>query len=127
MDNFDFVPKALEKAAALYRQRNAQYGDSYKCFGPFMRSLMQKVVLESDSDFARFAILTFIAAKLNRYANNFSKGGHEDSLEDISVYCHMLQELDNDLKLKFKKIMSKINLKNFSDRKLIPVKRKKRK
>lgn len=91
-----YVPEELKKAAELYEQRNKQYGDSYKRFGPMMQALMLEVTLKTPSDFGRFALLNFIVSKLHRYVNNWDKGGHEDSLSDISVYTQMLKELDKD-------------------------------
>lgn len=96
--NFSFVPNELMKAAELYQQRNKQYGDSYKRFGPMMQALMKEVTLKTPNDFGRFALLNFIVSKLHRYVNNWNKGGHADSLQDISVYCIMLMELDKDEK-----------------------------
>ena len=39
-------------------------------------------------------ILTQIVSKLTRYAENFSEGGHKDSVIDACTYCAMLMELD---------------------------------
>jgi hypothetical protein len=33
-------------------------------------------------------------SKATRYAQNFERGGHEDSLIDNSVYTQMLREVD---------------------------------
>ena len=35
-----------------------------------------------------------IINKIARYAENFDKGGHDDSLNDISVYAAMLRSID---------------------------------
>lgn len=103
-----YVPQELIKAAELYLQRNKQYGDSYKTFGPMMKALMKEVTLKTSTDFGRFALLNFIVSKLHRYVNNWSKGGHDDSLSDISVYCQMLKELDNEEKFLFDKLRKQI-------------------
>jgi|APFre7841882654_1041346.scaffolds.fasta_scaffold37101_2 hypothetical protein len=89
------VPDLLRDAAALYEQRNQQYGDAYKRIGPIMMQLLSGgIVLKSADDFNRMAIFTLIVIKLARYAQNFSDNGHTDSLDDLSVYSQMLQELD---------------------------------
>lgn len=98
MKKNDFVPKQLESKAALYKQRNAQYGDTYKMQGAILEAMFPNgVSLDGIDDQNRYSIFITIVSKMLRYANNFDKGGHEDSLDDISVYAMMLKELDNDL------------------------------
>lgn len=85
----------LSESADLFRQRNKEYGSSYKEFGSVMVAFFPDgLTLKTENDFARFAIFNMVAGKLDRYARNFSKGGHSDSLMDISVYSAMLQDLD---------------------------------
>lgn len=88
----------LEEGAATYRQRNAQYGNSYKEFGHILKALFPKGVpnLPDVADNNRLMVFLQIVGKVHRYANNFTRGGHEDSLIDISVYSAMLAELDRD-------------------------------
>lgn len=88
-------PDTLEAAAALYRERNKLYGDNYKRFGPIMALLFPDgLTLKTAEDFGRFGILVQVIAKQTRYAENFTRGGHEDSLDDTIVYAAMLKELD---------------------------------
>lgn len=90
-----FVPHELRSKAALYDERNKIYGDNYKLFGSVMRSMFPAgVFLESEDDFNRFGVFVQIIAKQTRYAANFMRGGHDDSLDDTSVYSMMLKELD---------------------------------
>lgn len=92
------VTQSIKDLAALYEQRNAVYGDDYKRHGSIMEQLFPKgIFLKSPSDFNRYAILQNMVTKLNRYAANFPEGGHVDSLDDITVYSQMLQELDRQL------------------------------
>ena len=93
----DFVPKQMEENAALYHQRNAVYGDSYKKFGAFAAKLLGKQTFETEDDYNRLGVMIMMLSKLSRYANNFNKGGHPDSLNDLSVYSTMLQELDKEI------------------------------
>ena len=89
------VPGYLNDAAKIYKQRNLIYGDSYKKFGKVMFVLFPDGVnAKGEDDLNRLGVLNMIVSKLMRYANNFSKGGHDDSLDDIAVYAMMLKELD---------------------------------
>lgn len=91
------VPEMLTKAARLYEQRNIIYGDNYKRFGPIMALLFPNgIELKSQDDFNRFGIFVQIVAKVTRYAEMFTRGGHSDSLDDNAVYSMMLQELDHE-------------------------------
>lgn len=89
------VPEMLHKAAETYKERNKSYGDNYKTFGHIMICLFPDGLnLETVDDHNRFGIFVQVVSKLTRYAANFSKGGHEDSLHDSIVYNAMLAELD---------------------------------
>jgi len=91
----DFVPTELNNKAELYRQRNALYGDTYKLQGNLMDKLFPLgIQLDGICDHNRYAIFQTMISKICRYAANFEKGGHEDSLDDICVYAMMLKELD---------------------------------
>jgi hypothetical protein len=95
----DFVPNELIAKAELYRERNKIYGDNYKRFGKVMALLFPKGLnLSSADDHNRFGIFVQIVAKVTRYAENFERGGHDDSLDDNSVYSMMLKELDNEVR-----------------------------
>lgn len=88
----DFI---LRSQAELFKSRNAEYGDGYKEFGKIIMSLFPDgLKIENQKDASRLAILNIMIAKLDRYCKNFHKGGHKDSLSDISVYAAMLQEVD---------------------------------
>lgn len=41
-----------------------------------------------------FHIFNLIIIKLYRYANNWEKGGHQDSIHDMAVYCAILENID---------------------------------
>lgn len=88
------VGEALADLASLYDERNALYKDNYKRFGPALFTLMGPVQLNNAHDINRFAILVQVFAKVSRYVQLFKEGGHHDSLDDLSVYAQMLQELD---------------------------------
>lgn len=92
------MTRRLRENALLYEQRNALYGDNYKLAGKGLSALFPNgVTLKTESDFNRFAIFIHQYTKLSRYAMNFEKGGHPDSLDDQAVYSMMLQELDDEM------------------------------
>lgn len=89
------VPEMLGEAAEIYEERKAAYGDNYKQFGLVMKALFPKGLSASSlDDFNRLGVLIQIVSKLTRYVENFGRGGHDDSLADLSVYATMLRELD---------------------------------
>lgn len=91
------VPEMLRNAAKIYEERNKLYGDNYKRFGWIMNTLFPDGInLSHPEDFNRFGIFVQMVSKLTRYAQNFEKGGHSDSLDDLAVYAMMLRELDWD-------------------------------
>jgi len=88
------VPQMLCSAADIYEQRNKIYGNNYFRFGTVAREILGNIELKSAEDFNRFGILVQILAKITRYGENFKRGGHDDSLDDLAVYAMMLKELD---------------------------------
>jgi hypothetical protein len=91
------VPDMLRNAAKIYEDRNKIYGDNYKRFGEIMHSLFPNgLTLHNADDFNRFGVFVQVVSKATRYAENFVRGGHSDSLDDAAVYAMMLQELDSE-------------------------------
>lgn len=89
--------ESLFVLSELYRQRNEEYGDNYKNFGAIIEVMFPNGIhLSCASDFNRIAVLFHILDKITRYIANFDNGGHQDSLDDVSVYAQMLKELDLD-------------------------------
>lgn len=92
-------PAFLRDAATIYEQRNKLYGDNYKHFGPSLSALFPNgLTVKSPHDFNRLGLLVQVFSKLTRYAQNFERGGHEDSLDDLAVYAMMLKEIDRGVK-----------------------------
>jgi len=90
------VPEELKRLGDLYRQRNQTYGDDYLRHGSIMKAIFPSgMKLNTEDEFNRYAIFKFMIAKITRYAVNWEKGGHDDSLDDIAVYAQMLKEVDN--------------------------------
>lgn len=92
-----FVVQELKAKADLYLQRNKIYGSNYMRFGPILSLILegQKLDASDPQQMNRIGIFVQIIAKITRYGENFCKGGHDDSLDDIAVYSMMLKQLDN--------------------------------
>jgi hypothetical protein len=87
----------MRHSADVQESRNAEYGSAYKRHGPAIAGLFPDgVVLVTEADHTRFAILTLLFGKLTRYAGSFATGGHEDSLTDLIAYTAMLKEVDQE-------------------------------
>jgi len=85
----------LAAAADLFRERNRQYGGNYTKFGPVMASMFPDgIILRGEEELGRLVLFAHLLTKLTRYAQNMDRGGHEDSLDDMSVYAMMLAEHD---------------------------------
>lgn len=88
-------PVLLREAAALFEERNGQYGDSYKRYGNLLVALFPAngvPATKTPEDAIRLNMVMMCLAKLQRYAHNFSAGGHRDSAKDLQVYAAMLEE-----------------------------------
>jgi len=92
-----YVVKQLREKADLFNSRSEVYGDLYKEFGGIMKPLVGEVNLKSELDFCRIGVLVQIVSKLARYCKNYSRCGHNDSLDDLAVYAMMMKELDTSL------------------------------
>lgn len=89
------VDELLRDAADLFMQRNAVYGDNFMRVGPALAALFPgPVELRTAEDHARYYIYIHMMTKMSRYAQNFAKGGHADSVKDITVYAAILQHID---------------------------------
>jgi hypothetical protein len=96
IDMGSFVSDQLIAKAQLYTERNKLYGGNYKRFGAIMVLLLngQKLDASDPLQMNRLGIFFQVVSKLTRYAENFERGGHPDSLDDTAVYSMMLQEID---------------------------------
>lgn len=90
----------LLAAAETFKQRAEVYGDNYKKFGHVMLALFppgRAPYLTNETDWNRLGLIVQIISKLTRYIENYSSGGHDDSLQDLSVYAAMLRSIDKDI------------------------------
>lgn len=91
------VPELLRECAETYEQRNKLYGDNYKKFGRVMSAIFPNgLSLYTVEEFNRLGIFIQCLSKLTRYSENLTRGGHQDSAHDLSVYAAMLEELTDD-------------------------------
>jgi len=93
------LTEVIMEANDLFAERDKQYGNAFEKSGSILQTLFPEgVTLKTESDFRRYNLLGMVTAKLMRYASNFEKGGHADSIQDAAVYCHMLDYTDRKLK-----------------------------
>lgn len=91
------VPELLRDAAEIFEERSALYGANYKRFGIIIRRFFPDgLKVDNADDWGRLALFVLCLMKLSRYAEMFSRGGHDDSLADLAVYSQMLMEVDRE-------------------------------
>jgi hypothetical protein len=84
----------MAEAAETFRERNKIYGDNYKQVGGAMEAMFPNgVTLRTPEDHNRFHLFMLAIVKMTRYANNWEQG-HQDSIRDATVYCAMLESID---------------------------------
>ncbi len=99
----DAVSAELIRLATLHEVKEREYGDAiYKSFGSKLLTLLGEIHIRTASDWGRVSLLILQIMKIDRYIVNFHKGGHSDSLSDLTIYAQLLAELDRDLKPKDK-------------------------
>jgi hypothetical protein len=87
----------LRDAAALFEKRNAEYGDNYRVMGNTLKAMFPSgLTVRTEEEWVRIFLLIMCVMKTTRYAKNFLRGGHQDSLEDLSVYAQMAAETDEE-------------------------------
>lgn len=89
----------LIKGGETFQERHKVYGDNFLKVGDMCVAMFPDgITLKTSADFIRFELLMMKIVKVSRYAENFSKGGHEDSVHDDMVYSAMLEYVDGVLK-----------------------------
>jgi hypothetical protein len=88
----------LRAAAATYEERNAVYGDNFRRVGNAMVAMFPDgLTLKTADDWNRAHLFLLGVVKQTRYAVNFEKGGHRDSVHDSTVYSAMLEAVDQEI------------------------------
>lgn len=97
MKKINGVPEILEQARKTFESRNPTYGQrGYIMQAGIVNAMFPEGIPRlSTNDMGRFVTLMMITAKLGRYATNFLKGGHKDSIHDLGVYAFILEEFDD--------------------------------
>lgn len=85
----------LREGAETNREKHKEYGNNYLQIGAVCMAIFPGgIELRTEDDFNRFHLYLLKLVKLTRYQQNWSKGGHADSLLDDMVYGAMLMETD---------------------------------
>ena len=94
------ISARMSRLHNVFLERNAIYGNNFYMVGDVLHALFPEGVppLRTAEEHARFDLLSMIVGKLTRYVKSFGSGGHEDSLDDLSVYCAILASLDAGLR-----------------------------
>lgn len=83
--------EAMEEAAKVYKERQEQYGNSYKAVGQIMQILFPGGLPGNLLNHTRLHLVGWIVGKLCRYAVSIRSGREaDDSLKDLAVYAMML-------------------------------------
>jgi hypothetical protein len=77
------VLKLLRGSADAYQERSAVYKDNFRSVGRVMEALFPDGAPS-------------LGPAVTRYANNYSQGGHEDSVVDMVAYLGILHALDEE-------------------------------
>jgi hypothetical protein len=94
------VPERLRDAAALFEKRNKSYGGNYRLMGRVMHEIYPNgLTIKTPEEWLRLMLQVHRVTKETRYAQNFGRGGHADSLEDMAVYAIMAAETDEMVEL----------------------------
>jgi hypothetical protein len=82
----------LTDAAAIFRERNANYKDNAVLVGNVMKALFPNgVVIHSAADHHLYHLFELMIVKLTRFVKSDLK--HKDSIHDLAVYAAMLEPL----------------------------------
>lgn len=85
----------LEEGGKTFKERHKVYGNNFLKVGDVMTALFPDgLTVETPEDWVRLELLMMKVVKVSRYAENFTKGGHQDSVHDDMVYSAMLENVD---------------------------------
>jgi len=97
------IAERFEALAKINRSQGNLYGD-FKKLGRVLSSIFPEgLTINGEDDWNRLALFIFAVNKQVRYSVNFHRGGHGDSLDDVSVYSMMLRNMDEPKKRERKK------------------------
>jgi hypothetical protein len=88
--------QCLKDALATYEARNAVYSNNYQLVGKVMVGLFPEgLTVKTAHDWERLHIFLLQVVKQSRYARNWDNGGHGESMDDLTVYAAILNEIDS--------------------------------
>jgi hypothetical protein len=88
----------LDLASVTFKAKNAEYGTNYLRVGAAMAAMFPNgVALKTADDWNRMHIFLLAVVKKTRYATNWNRGGHADSVRDLAVYAAMLESIDAEI------------------------------
>lgn len=89
------VLTAIGEMERTFRERNAVYQDNWKLHCKMLMALFPDgLTVKTEDDWARLNFFLMLTGKISRYAQQYEKGGHADSIHDTSVYAVMLECFD---------------------------------
>lgn len=95
------IKEIFDQSFETFKDRDGTYGDAHSRHGKILEILFPEGLhLKGKDDFCRFMFLNGTISKINRYANTFQNGGHEDSLIDTLNNLAMWVDYENQLKEK---------------------------
>lgn len=89
----------LEEGGKTFKERHKVYGNNFLKVGDMMAAMFPDgLTIYTPEDWVRLELLMMKVVKISRYAENFTKGGHQDSVHDDMVYSAMLENVDEFIK-----------------------------
>lgn len=96
MKNKD-VPELLEEKGKIFREKQKQYGSSYKDFGIIMNILMKNQQPKSENDWNKIGLYNMIVHKVMRLGKKLLEADVSiDSVQDLQVYGAILEKIINE-------------------------------
>jgi hypothetical protein len=91
------VSQAIHDLAKIHADRRTLYGDDFLQVGEALVGFFPRgLTLRTAVDFNRFVLFLHQVTKVSRYAQCMARGhGHQDSLDDLSIYAQLLQHFDS--------------------------------
>lgn len=91
-----------------FLERHKVYGNNFLKVGNMMVAMFPDgLTITTPEDWVRLELLIMKVVKFSRYAENFTKGGHKDSIHDDMVYAAMLEHVDEVLRNDANKVITK--------------------
>jgi hypothetical protein len=92
----EMAVKIAEEALKIMKERNNQYKspNEKNLYATIMMLFFPSGIPSDLKGIMRYKYISYIVDKLVRYVINIIRGGHEDSLIDISNYSLMLAAFD---------------------------------